>query len=202
MVVTTAPATESGGPVPCPSLEASQLDIPVGRRVMVVSDLLLTPTATATTTAVTAELARALDTWDGPGVLIVAGNLFDFTGEEEPGRRAADALAAHPHLAQALCRFLDQRSGACCARPAITRPGWQRRGPSPMDAGWPYPAWSPSGLSTSTCTPAPGPAWYGSSPAARPGRSPPSRSSGPHRATACRAIAARTMATAHRSTRR
>lgn len=106
MVVTTAPATESGGPVPCPSLEASQLDIPVGRRVMVVSDLLLTPTATATTTAVTGELARALDTWDGPGVLIVAGNLFDFTGEEEPGRRAADALAAHPHLAQALCRFL------------------------------------------------------------------------------------------------
>ncbi len=104
--VVTAAAGVSGGPVPCPSLETSQLEVPVGRRVMVVSDLLLTPTATPTTKAVTAELARALDTWDGPGVLIVAGNLFDLTGEEKPGRRAADALAAHPHLVEALRRFL------------------------------------------------------------------------------------------------
>ena len=58
----------------------TRVDVPLGRRVMVVSDLLLTPSATSSTLAVTGELARALDTWDGPGILIIAGNLFDLTG--------------------------------------------------------------------------------------------------------------------------
>ena len=49
-----------------------------------VSDLLLTPDRHRPTTAVTAELARALDTWDGPGILIIAGNLFDLTGATSP----------------------------------------------------------------------------------------------------------------------
>ena len=40
---------------------------------MVVSDLLLTPEATQSTLAATAELAQALGTWEGPGILIVAG---------------------------------------------------------------------------------------------------------------------------------
>ncbi|HXW38936.1 MAG TPA: hypothetical protein VEJ44_04515, partial [Acidimicrobiales bacterium] len=81
----------------------TRVDVPVGRRVMVVSDLLLTPSATATSTAVGAELARALDTWDGPGVLVVAGNLFDLSGADDPAG-VEQALAAHPQLGAALRR--------------------------------------------------------------------------------------------------
>ncbi|HEY5108821.1 MAG TPA: phosphatidylglycerol lysyltransferase domain-containing protein [Acidimicrobiales bacterium] len=89
--------TEPGG---------TRVDVPLGRRVMVVSDLLLTPRATSSTLALTAELAKALDTWDGPGVLIIAGNLFDLTGCDDPLGTAGRAIGAHPALARAFLRFL------------------------------------------------------------------------------------------------
>jgi lysylphosphatidylglycerol synthetase-like protein (DUF2156 family) len=73
---------------------------------MVVSDLLLTPQATASTSAVTAQLAQALDTWDGPGILVIAGNLFDLTGSASLLSGCLGSLEAHPALAQALERFL------------------------------------------------------------------------------------------------
>jgi lysylphosphatidylglycerol synthetase-like protein (DUF2156 family) len=100
-VATTAPPPglllEPGG---------TRVDVPLGRRVMVVSDLLLTPVATTSTLAVTSELARALDTWDGPGILIIAGNLFDLTGADDPLATAGRAIDAHPALARAFLRFL------------------------------------------------------------------------------------------------
>ncbi len=89
-----------------PEPGGTPVEVPLGRRVMVVSDLLLTPRATPSTSAVTAELARALDTWDGPGILIIAGNLFDLTGTETPAAEARRSIEAHPALAQALARFL------------------------------------------------------------------------------------------------
>ncbi|HZM56787.1 MAG TPA: phosphatidylglycerol lysyltransferase domain-containing protein [Acidimicrobiales bacterium] len=89
-----------------PEPGGTPVEVPLGRRVMVVSDLLLTPRATPTTSAVTAELARALDTWDGPGILIIAGNLFDLTGVDTPVAESRRAIEAHPALAQALARFL------------------------------------------------------------------------------------------------
>ena len=84
----------------------TRVDVPLGRRVMVVSDLLLTPSATPSSRAVTGELARALDTWDGPGILIIAGNLFDLTGQVDAVTSAGQAIDAHPVLARALIRFL------------------------------------------------------------------------------------------------
>ncbi len=89
-----------------PEPGATRIDVPLGRRVMVVSDLLLTPDATPSTTATTAELARALDTWDGPGILIIAGNLFDLTGAGSPLSECRQSMEAHPALARALTRFL------------------------------------------------------------------------------------------------
>ena len=67
---------------------------------MVVSDLLLTPEATPTSSAVSAEVARALDTWDGPGILIIAGNLFDLSGSASPLTESQRSLDAHPALAR------------------------------------------------------------------------------------------------------
>ena len=83
-----------------------RVDVPLGRRVLVVSDLLLTPVATPSSLAVTAEIAQALDTWDGPGILIIAGNLFNLTGAIDPVATAGRAIDAHPALGQAFLRFL------------------------------------------------------------------------------------------------
>ncbi len=98
------PGTEAGTFSPEPGV--TRVEVPLGRRVMVVSDLLLTPEATSTTLAVTTEVARALDTWDGPGILIIAGNLFDLSGSDSPLAESQRALEAHPALNQALGHFL------------------------------------------------------------------------------------------------
>lgn len=74
---------------------------------MVVSDLLLTGEATPSTLVLTGELARTLDAWDGPGILIIAGNLFDLTGKGPTLEETQAALGAHPKLHEALARFLE-----------------------------------------------------------------------------------------------
>ena len=83
-------------------LEGETLTIPVGvgRRVVVVANFGLGPQATPTTTWAISGFCRALDTWEGPGLVVVAGNLFDL-GASGP----AAALAAHPRLAEALTDF-------------------------------------------------------------------------------------------------
>ena len=91
-----------------PDPGGTRVDVPLGRRIMVVSDLLLTPEATASSKALTGELAQALDTWDGPGILIIAGNLFDLTDCEDPMGTAGRAIDAHPVLARAFLRFLQE----------------------------------------------------------------------------------------------
>ncbi|HLH28082.1 MAG TPA: hypothetical protein VKW77_04155, partial [Acidimicrobiales bacterium] len=72
------------------------------------SDLLLPRAATASSTAIAAELARTLETWDGPGLLVVAGNLFDLAGCTEPAAAAEASLDTHPELVAALRRFLER----------------------------------------------------------------------------------------------
>ena len=100
------------------------VDIPLGRRVMVVSDLLLTPTATPSTTAATSELARALDTWEGPGVLVIAGNLFDLTGSSSPLDQANRTMAAHPALRDAFTRFLAEDERRVIRQTGTHEPGY------------------------------------------------------------------------------
>ncbi|HEX3566231.1 MAG TPA: hypothetical protein VHU17_12740, partial [Acidimicrobiales bacterium] len=96
------------GPGPeAPSDVDTVIDVPIGRRVMVVSDLLLTGEATPSTLVLTGELARTLDAWDGPGILIIAGNLFDLTGNGPTLEEIQAAMRAHPKLREALARFLE-----------------------------------------------------------------------------------------------
>lgn len=101
------------------SAEALSLEVDVGRRVLVAANLLLGPEATPSSTWAAGSLARALETWSGPGTLVVAGNLVDLSGIDAPNgpappdgtpppaarRRVKDALAAHPRLADALRGF-------------------------------------------------------------------------------------------------
>ena len=49
------------------------ISVGVGRRVVVVANFALGPVATAATTWATTGFARALDTWEGPGLVVVAG---------------------------------------------------------------------------------------------------------------------------------
>jgi lysylphosphatidylglycerol synthetase-like protein (DUF2156 family) len=77
----------------------------VGRRVVVVANFALGPTATDATTWAGSGFARALDTWEGPGLVVVAGNLFDLGAGHDQGSRAKAALAAHPRLAESLKNF-------------------------------------------------------------------------------------------------
>jgi len=76
---------------------------------MAVCDLLLTPEATPSSTALTNRLAEALEAWDGPGLLVIAGNLFDLTGTDDPEAAASGALEAHPRLERALLHFLEDQ---------------------------------------------------------------------------------------------
>ncbi len=107
-----------------PEACATRVDVPIGHRVMVVSDLLLTPDATRTTLAVTGELARALDTWDGPGVLIIAGNLFDLIVSASPLADSKKCLEAHPALALALTRFLTYENRRVIRQTGTHEPGY------------------------------------------------------------------------------
>jgi lysylphosphatidylglycerol synthetase-like protein (DUF2156 family) len=97
---TRLPGTESGsGP------DVLTIPVGVGRRALVVANLGLKPQATAATTWAATGLARALDSWEGPGLVVIAGNLLDLTGEPDPAGAASAALTAHRRLAKALETF-------------------------------------------------------------------------------------------------
>ena len=74
------------------------LPVGLGRRLMVVSNLLLGPAATPSTAAAAIGVAKALDGWQGPGLVVVAGNLFDLSragaGDAGDAARTVDARDA------------------------------------------------------------------------------------------------------------
>ena len=94
---------------------ALTVQVPVGRRVLVAANLGLTDTASPTSTSTAGGLARALDRWTGPGLVIVAGGLFDFHGSPADAGRVRRALDAYPQLAAALAAFVsgDERRMVC-----------------------------------------------------------------------------------------
>lgn len=92
------------------------VDVAVGGRVLVVSDLRLgagTPSPPAATgagqTAAIAELVSAIDAWSGPGALVFNGNLVTAPAGAGEARRTVTAvrtaLAAHPRLVDAAKAF-------------------------------------------------------------------------------------------------
>ena len=77
--------------------EATRVEVPLGRRVMVVGDLLLAPEPTPSSLALASDLAGTLHRWQGPGTVIVCGNLFaNPCGEEAGLRRAGPDVVARP----------------------------------------------------------------------------------------------------------
>ena len=102
--------------------EVTEVRVPLGRRVVVLGDLLLLAEPTPSSRALASDLARTLDDWQGPGVVVVCGNLFAVAGPE-PSRRPEGvraALAAHQELADAIRGFTSRPD---CRLVVI--PGWR-----------------------------------------------------------------------------
>ena len=86
-------------------VRARAVPVGIGRRVVVVANLGLKPEATASTSWAGAGLARALDAWQGPGAVVVAGNLFDISGRSDPAEAVSASLLTHRDVADALKNF-------------------------------------------------------------------------------------------------
>jgi hypothetical protein len=112
---------------------ALEVEVPLGGRVLVVADLLLDRRSTAVTDVATSELATAVEAWDGPGTLVVAG------GFAAAGVDPVAALGAHPRLQRALDSFAAAEGRSCVslgqpvpgfqAAEAASPPGRARRSP-------------------------------------------------------------------------
>ncbi|MBV8981080.1 MAG: hypothetical protein JO086_09295, partial [Acidimicrobiia bacterium] len=77
--------------------------VPAGGRVLVVGSLRLGQADTAASRLAVAELVRAVDDWNGPGVVILAGDTFDLTAMADPS--VERILAVHTRLRSALDAF-------------------------------------------------------------------------------------------------
>jgi lysylphosphatidylglycerol synthetase-like protein (DUF2156 family) len=96
-VDTAAAGTESQ-----PRGEVCRVDVALGRRVEVIGDLLLPTEPSASSSAVSRDIARRLEEWQGPGILIVCGRLV---AQGCPEGSALQALDNHADLTAALSAF-------------------------------------------------------------------------------------------------
>jgi lysylphosphatidylglycerol synthetase-like protein (DUF2156 family)/UDP-2,3-diacylglucosamine pyrophosphatase LpxH len=79
-----------------------QLEVGRGSRVVVVSDLHLTPAASGVTTQAADELAELLNGFHEPGILVIAGDGFEMLAAAPD---IAATLDAHPQFTDAVKRF-------------------------------------------------------------------------------------------------
>jgi lysylphosphatidylglycerol synthetase-like protein (DUF2156 family)/UDP-2,3-diacylglucosamine pyrophosphatase LpxH len=80
------------------------LDVPLGGRVLVVSDLHLAAPSSAGSRVAERELAHVLEGWAGPGVLVLLGDVVEMLRGDSAGDPAV-ALALHSRFTAALARF-------------------------------------------------------------------------------------------------
>src|SRR5437764_12619373 len=80
------------------------VDVPLGGRALVVSDVHLAAPSTVASRQAARELAVALEGWAGPGVLVLNGDILELPLGDNGGD-PAPALAAHPRFTAALARF-------------------------------------------------------------------------------------------------
>src|SRR5205085_9877936 len=80
------------------------VDVPLGGRALVVSDLHLAAPSTVASRQAARELALALEGWAVPGVLVLNGDILELLLGEHGGD-PVPVLAAHPRFTPALARF-------------------------------------------------------------------------------------------------
>ncbi|MCL4423188.1 MAG: phosphatidylglycerol lysyltransferase domain-containing protein [Actinobacteria bacterium] len=67
-----------------PFTVTAEVPVAFGWRVMVLGNLLLTKDPQAEESSLSALIGQAMDGWEGPGVVVLAGNLFDLTSCQHP----------------------------------------------------------------------------------------------------------------------
>ena len=77
--------------------------VPPSGRVLIASDLHLGAVSSAITEAASTALARRIERWSGPGVVVFAGDTFELWAE--PNNTPAKALRSHPRFTDAVSRF-------------------------------------------------------------------------------------------------
>jgi predicted phosphodiesterase len=84
-------------------LDRAVVAVPRGGRVVVVSDLHLVSPSTTGSRRATDAIADAVESWTGPGAVVLAGDCFELLARPhvDPGA----ALDAHPRFTAALVRF-------------------------------------------------------------------------------------------------
>ncbi|MEX1046218.1 MAG: metallophosphoesterase [Actinomycetota bacterium] len=80
-----------------------EVDVSPGERVFVVSDMHLWPKRTKASAWAAIEVARRLNTWEGPGVLVMAGDILEMWFVEPPD--PTGSLDAHPEFVEAVQSF-------------------------------------------------------------------------------------------------
>jgi lysylphosphatidylglycerol synthetase-like protein (DUF2156 family) len=80
-----------------------RIDVALGRRVMVLGDLLLPPTPSPSSLATSRDIAQKLAEWEGPGIVVLCGQLVTRGCPGSSG--AAEALRAHQDLTAAFSAF-------------------------------------------------------------------------------------------------
>jgi lysylphosphatidylglycerol synthetase-like protein (DUF2156 family) len=87
---------------PRPHGADQRIEVALGRRVEVIGDLLLPLEPSASSLAVSHDIARRLEEWQGPGIVIICGRVVATGCPEGSARRALDN---HAQLAEALSAF-------------------------------------------------------------------------------------------------
>src|SRR5580693_8189176 len=100
--MTTDLPTDGTPPIGTPDGRSIAVDVALGRRVMVIGDLLLSVPPSPSSRAACRDIAQNLSEWQGPGIVVLCGALTG-VGAETSG--AAGALAAHGELTAALAAF-------------------------------------------------------------------------------------------------
>jgi lysylphosphatidylglycerol synthetase-like protein (DUF2156 family) len=90
------------GPAARPETDRT-LGVALGRRAEVIGDLLLPPEPTDSSRAACRDIARRLEEWQGPGIVILCGRLV--APGCSAGTPSARALGSHPELTTALAAF-------------------------------------------------------------------------------------------------
>jgi lysylphosphatidylglycerol synthetase-like protein (DUF2156 family) len=88
---------------PAGGREVRPIRVSLGRRVMVLGDLLLPPEPSPSSLATSRDLAQKLGDWEGPGIVILCGELVSPGCHQGSG--VAEALRTHPELTAAFSAF-------------------------------------------------------------------------------------------------
>ena len=154
----------------------ARLRVALGRRVEVIGDLLLPAEPTDSSRAACRDIARRLEEWQGPGIVILCGRLVAPGCPDDP----AGVVGRHADLTDALATFAaradsqvivvmapSERDPALVRGPgAARRDGARRRSTSPAR---PAPARARCSCAPARCGPTPTRRWTPSPPTTGPG---------------------------------